>query len=779
LRLCWHPPGPRHESGLLISATGHEDEFRQLFAQEAEERLGNLASQLLSLEQEADDREVIATIFREAHTLKGAAAVVGLVEFGVVAHAMEDLLQQLRAGERLTTPALIDTVLAAVDGLQEMLPDVIAGQDRMVTARSLELRLQRLTQDHPDTATEQDNEAPRRPEPLVAQDPPASLQPRAAHDAKDAPGRLDKDAAELTADGVELIPDGVARTADGVELTADGVELTAVQATAGQPPRPPSPARRNRAEGDAETVRVPLARLDELVRLVNQSAAAHLRVARMIGERLGVDPGTIEEVHGLSRLLNELQERALRARMVPVTSQADVLQRAVREVARATGKNVRWETRGQDTELDRGVLAQLNDPLLHLVRNAVDHGIESPAARAAAGKPEQAVVRLHAMQLGSDVIVTVSDDGQGIDVARVRRVAKAQGTDSSTLSDEEALYLIFRSGLSTASSVTDISGRGVGLDVVRANVEAARGRIEIRTELGAGSEFRIIVPITLAVLPCLLVQAGGQRHAIPMHSILVAQAEGGESRSEGWPVVWTGSRPVPLSGLAATLGLTPEEEGPIVVVAGVTRRHAFRVDELVGQRDVVVKSLSPLLPRLDVLAGASVEPDGSILRVLDVPGLIDRARLTRVRSGLAHGTGVDPAAEPAAAAAAASGRGRGRVLVVDDAMTVRELQRSILERAGYVVFTAVDGVDALARLAAEPIDLVLTDVEMPRMGGFALTEAIRAMNTRQNVPILILTSRASEADRQRGLEAGADGYIIKSAFNEASLISAVERLLGR
>jgi two-component system chemotaxis sensor kinase CheA len=449
----------------------------------------------------------------------------------------------------------------------------------------------------------------------------------------------------------------------------------------------------------------------------------------------------------------------------------DVLQRAVRDVARSTGKDVRWETRGEDTELDRGVLAQLSDPLLHLVRNAVDHGIESPDERVAAGKPEQAVVRLHAMQLGSEVIVTVSDDGHGIDVARVRAEAARQGTDAGALSDEEALYLIFRSGLSTASFVSDISGRGVGLDVVKANVEAARGRIEIHTEFEVGTEFRIIVPITLALLPCLLVQAGGQRHAIPMHSILLAQAEGAESRSEGRAVVWTGSQPVPISNLAATLGLPPDATGPVVVVAGLTRRHAFRVGELIGQRDVVVKGLSRLLPRLDVLAGASVEPDGSILLVLDVPGLIDRARFARARTVPAPRPGDDTAAAP--------GRTRAMLLVVDDAMTVRELQRSILERAGYEVVTAVDGIDALARLAEGSVDLVLTDVEMPRMDGFALTEAIRAQSTRRNVPVLILTSRASEADRQRGLEAGADGYIIKSAFDEAALVSAVERLLGR
>jgi two-component system, chemotaxis family, sensor kinase CheA len=715
-----------------MSASGHEDEFRLLFAQEAEQRLGILASQLLALEQTGTDAELVASIFREAHTLKGGAAVVGLEEVTLVTHAMEDLLEQLRAGERLATPELIDAVLAAVDGLQEMLPDVLAGTDRMSTAGALAERLRDLAAAGP--------EGPA-PEAEAAVEEPDST----AEEAEEA----------------------TVVAAEGNGARAEAEEAPEAQVAA--------PTRRAQAVIDAETIRVPLARLDELVRLVGESAAAHLRVGRMVRERFGVDPGAVDEVRDLSRVLTDLQERAMRTRMVPVATVTDVLQRAVREVARSTGKDVRWETRGEDTELDRGVLAQLSDPLLHLVRNAVDHGIESPTARAAAGKPEQAVVRLHAMQLGSEVILTVSDDGKGIDVAQVRAEATRTGAKTDAISDEEALYLIFRSGLSTASFVSDISGRGVGLDVVREHVEAARGRIEIRTELGAGSEFRIIVPITLAVLPCLLVEAGGQRHAIPMHSILLAQAEGHEIRAEGSAAVWTESQPVPLSSLAATLGLPPDETGPIVVVAGLTRRHAFRVSDLIGQREVVVKGLSRLLPRVDVVAGASVEPDGSILLVLDVPGLIDRARLARAGARTA---GL-PSAEETEEAAVTPGQSRAKLLVVDDAMTVRELQRSILERAGYEVVTAVDGVEALARLAEGPVDLVLTDVEMPRMDGFALTEAIRAQTNRGNVPVLILTSRASEEDRQRGLEAGADGYIIKSAFNEAALVSAVERLLGR
>ncbi len=697
-----------------MTSTGREDEFRTLFAMEAEQRMDALTTQLLTLEESGTDPELVAAIFREAHTLKGAAGVVGLDDFGEVAHAMEDLLEQLRSGGRAATPDLVDGVLAAVDGLRAMLPATLAGDDQRAVAGELVTGLRALA---------------GAPAAAVHDEPPDEL-------------------GTTSADPEAVAPDPAPAAA----------------------PRPgPSPATPAAGRADAETVRVPLARLDELIRLVGESAAANLRVGRMIGERLGIDPSTLDEVRDLSRVLNELQERAMRARMVPVVTITDVLHRAVREVARATGKDVRWEVRGEDTELDRGVLEQLADPLLHLVRNAVDHGIEEPDERAATGKPATATVRFHAMQLGSEVIITITDDGGGIDVDRVRAASARGGHEVAHLSDEDALYLVFRSGLSTASFVSDISGRGVGLDVVRANVEAVRGRVEIRTELGAGTEFRVIVPITLAVLPCLLVDAGGQRFAIPMHSIVHADADAAEARAEGRPVLVVGSQAIPVSGLAATVGLPDDDEGPIVLVAGLTRQHAFRVGALVGQRDVVVKGLSRLLPRLDVIAGASVEPDGSILVVVDVSGLIERARSS---------------SRPVPAAAPGGDEGDGdrprtRLLVVDDALTVRELQRSILERAGYEVVTAGDGVDALAALASGDVDLVLTDVEMPRMDGFALTEAIRSNDVTTHVPVLILTSRSNEADRQRGLEAGADGYIVKSAFNEASLLAAVERLLGR
>ncbi len=706
-------------------------QIRDLFAQEAEGRLSALGGLLLQLEQTDSDPTVIDSIFRELHTIKGSAAVAGLPDVSSLAHQLEDLVSDLRAGRTEATPELIDTLLSGLDGLVSVIERSLGEPelDGVVRARAV---------DAPATgarAASRRSGAPTPAPPQLATTTPVASVP-------------------------SPLP-AVTASSDAATSVPQGPPVVDASVT----PAGPAAA----TSRSAAIVMVPLERLEELARLVSESASAHLRVGRMLSDRFGTDPGSIAEFNELSRALNDLQDRAMRTQMVPVSTITDALHRTVRDLARSQGKDIRWDARGTDTELDRGVLHQLSDSLLHLVRNAIDHGIETPDERMAAGKPAQATIRLHAMQLGSEVIIAVTDDGRGVDLDRVRQEAGRHGVDTDGLSDDEIVGLTLRSGLSTASFVTDLSGRGVGLDVVRANVEAARGRIEVRSRPGAGAEFRIIVPITLAVLRCLLVEAGGARYALPFHRVVRSQADSAAVRThaEGRAVVWVDRRAVATSVLSEALGGGPAaaSDGPIVVLADSVQRHAFKVDRLLGQRDVVLKGLSRLLPKVPAVAGASVEPDGSVLLVLDPPGLIARAqRSAHVQSVPSPPRVVDGP--------------QARILVVDDALTVRELQRSILERAHFDVRVASDGVQALALLTEEPADLVLTDVEMPNMDGFALTEAIRDNAALANTPVLILSSRASDADRQRGLDVGADGYIVKSGFDEASLLSAVDRLLG-
>jgi two-component system chemotaxis sensor kinase CheA len=706
--------------------------IRDLFAQEAEGRLAALGGLLLQLEQTGNDKTLVDSIFRELHTIKGSAAVAGLPDVSTLAHQLEDLVSDLREGRTEATPELIDTLLSGLDGLVSVIQRSLGEPelDGVVRARAL------------DAPEAEAPVAPRGPRPTNPTPPPPTATPVVSVPPPPLPDLASPDAKA----SVPPAPPNAAATSPPAQGAAAAV-----------------------SSRSAAIVMVPLERLEELARLVSESASAHLRIGRMLSDRFGTDPGSIAEFNELSRALNDLQDRAMRTQMVPVATITDALHRTVRDLARSQGKDIRWDARGTDTELDRGVLHQLSDSLLHLVRNAIDHGIETPAERLAAGKPAQATIRLHAMQLGSEVIIAVTDDGRGVDLDRVRQEAGRHGLDTDGLTDDEVVGLTLRSGLSTASFVTDLSGRGVGLDVVRANVEAARGRIEVRSKPGVGAEFRIIVPITLAVLRCLLVEAGGARYALPFHRVVRSQVDsaGGKTHAEGRAVVWVDRQAVATSVLSEALGGGPAgaSDGPIVVLADSAQRHAFKIDHLLGQRDVVLKGLSRLLPKIPAVAGASVEPDGSVLLVLDPPGLIALAQRSSHAQAVLPPPRVVDGPQP-------------RILVVDDALTVRELQRSILERAHFDVRVASDGVQALALLAGEPADLVLTDVEMPNMDGFALTEAIRTNAALANTPVLILSSRASDADRQRGLDVGADGYIVKSGFDEASLLSAVDRLLG-
>lgn len=709
-------------------------DVQALFQEECASRLTALGDLVLRLENEGNTGDVVSSMFREAHTIKGAAAVVGLEDIAREAHVLEELLDRIRAGQWEVTSDVIDTILGSVDRLTAMAGANGAAPDPAPGAET-----------PPPTAT-----AP------VPSDGPAPLK-----------------APSLS----QLLGGGGGASADaGASGGAPGLASKLFPALTKDVSSPVA-ARESRigAEARQHTARVPVERLDDLVRVADEAAAAHLRLARTVTDKLGDDIDVSTDIRALTRLLAELHDKTLRARMVPVGTLAGQLRRAVRDVARATGKEVEFEFRGEDTEVDRSVHERLGDALIHLVRNGVDHGIEPPDERVAAGKSPQGSLVIHAMQLGSRVVITVTDDGRGVDVAAVKNLVRERlHVDPTGLSDEEVHELLFAPGLSTATNVTDVSGRGVGLDAVRDTLEMVRGTIEASSTPGKGMQFHLSVPITVALLRALVVHAGDGHFALPMHSVAtVLSSETPVTVVEGHPTVRLGTQLVPLIHIGEVLGSSAPTQGPIVVIAGLRRTHAFRVDELDGLREVMVKALPPLVPPDDIVVGGGIEPDGSILLVVDPDGLVEAA--THLRPGFVP---VDADSIVVEHTESESIVHRARVLVVDDALTVRELQRSILQRAGFEVITANDGVDGLETLGRETVDLVLTDVEMPRMDGLSLTRAIRAEARWANLPVVVLTTRSSDADRQAGMDAGADAYIVKSAFTEAALISVVDNLLG-
>jgi len=713
-----------------------EDEFRPLFVEEAKGHLERIASGLLALESAPDDQAVIDGIFREAHTMKGAAGMVGMMRVSRLAHRLEDLLVELRAGTRRSSPELTDAMLLVLDGIGRLIASPSSGEQDA----SDEAALERLL--------------PTSPTPAAVIEPPAqpSLTPTALEAVLPLP--------TATSTGV---PAPQAREGAPPQV---GRPATPSPAPAPPAPVPPAPAGHlDRKQPGAATLEVPVARIDELNRLVGEASAAQLRVGHAFGSELHLDPDAVTEYRELTKVINQLQEVTERTRMVPVGTLEPILHRTVRDVARAAGKDVRWEVSGEDVEVDRGVLEELVSPLLHLVRNSVGHGVELPDQRRAAGKAMQAVVGLHAAQVGSKVVISITDDGAGINVAAVRAAAARAGVDVTTLTEDESLHLIFRSGISTAKVLTEDSGRGVGLDVVATAVAAIHGMVQVINHPGAGAEFRIVVPITLTVVPCLIVSISGQSFALPLQGIVRMLEAQHVQVVSGRRLAVVDGRAIPVSDLAALLGQPSAEEGPWVLLGTAETSHAFQVETVLQKRDVVVRGLTGRLRDLKSVSGASIEPNGSILLVLDVQNLLERANSLSIAAEVAN--------KPATPAPQLS------VMVVDDALMVRELQRSILERGGYAVRTASDGAEALGMLAELPADLVVTDVEMPNVDGLQLIQSIRRHPRLANIPVLIVSSHGSDEDHQRGLDAGADAYIVKTSFDEVGLLSAVSRLLGR
>jgi two-component system chemotaxis sensor kinase CheA len=485
----------------------------------------------------------------------------------------------------------------------------------------------------------------------------------------------------------------------------------------------------------------------------------------LLSARMAADHHTLEQASA------PLDEDIRRIRMVPFMDACDALERTIRDLARAGQRDVELVIEGGAVELDRAVLERLKDPLLHLVRNAVDHGVESPAERTAAGKPARSTITVSAALRAGGVEIVVADDGRGIDVVAVREQARRRRMTVPD-DDRDAARLVLAPGFSTARMITELSGRGVGLDVVKHRVESLHGHVDFSFKPGRGTRFVLTVPLTLTTIRALLVQAGGQVYALPATSIrrLARVGPSQIGSIEGREVLLSSTEPVAMRSLADALRVpnSPPHRSRgklcVVVIASGDRHVALAVDELLAEQEVVVKTLGARLRRVRNLAGATVLPTGRLALILTPSELVDSAL------GLTPGRSLMTAPE------AASPGVLKRLVVVDDSVTTRTLEKSILEAAGYDVLVAVDGVEAWQLLQDKGADLVVADVEMPRMDGFALCETIRGSRRYRDLPVVLVTALASDKDKARGLEAGADAYLVKSAFDQRQLLETIARL---
>jgi two-component system chemotaxis sensor kinase CheA len=478
-----------------------------------------------------------------------------------------------------------------------------------------------------------------------------------------------------------------------------------------------------------------------------------------------------DDARGLGRVTEELGQRLRHLRMGRFSEAVALLPRVVRDLAQAAGKDVRLEVVGAEVEADRGVLDTIREALLHLVRNAVDHGIESPEARVARGKAPGGLVTVAAHLRGERLTITVADDGAGIDVDAVRRQLERRGRPVP--SDEQQLVrTLFQGGISTRREATEISGRGVGLDAAREAIEAIRGRMDVAWTNGAGTTFTLACPPTLAMLRVILVSVNAHPVAIPIESVERLDRIGRDDirRADGRDLLPTESGPIPIASLASLLGWPPQAQQaallPVVRLSiGLDRRMALLVDALLGEQEVMVRPLQHVRADTPFASGTALLGNGEVAVVLR-PDVV-----------LAAGLDALPESSSLVATAPAT-RERRRILVVDDSITTRSLERSVLEAAGYEVATAADGADAWRRLEQESFDLVVSDVEMPRMDGVALCEAIRGSRRLSALPVILVSALESPEHQRRGLEAGADAYVAKSSFDQQALLDTIRQLLG-
>ena len=768
------------------------------FRVEADEHVRGITAGLIALEKgPADDERagLVEGVFREAHSLKGAARAVGLTDVEAVCQALEDLFSGVKAGDLELTRDRFDVAHRAVDVAAGL---VAGGAQAGVAVTGVIEDLRRAAGKGADEAggAEDASAGEWRPAANAAVSPKApAAAPAAPPDAAPEPSPAAAAQSPAAGPAPQRPPapqDTVRISSDKLEqLLAQSEELLTLRLMAGRTLEQVRAVGDLTAEWDKRWAAVlpvlrELRRREEKTggggrerRREDPQAQRLLEFAESLGDQLrelgalvaDLDRTAERNLTSSHLLVEGIAEDVKKLLMLPFASVLEALPKLVRDLARDQGKDVDLSVSGEAIEVDRRILEELRVVFTHLLRNAVDHGIEEPEARAARAKPARGSIRIDVHRgEGSTVEVVVADDGAGVDVAALKRAASGRGVPAADSSRpaEEVMALAFHSGVSTSAVITDVSGRGLGLAIVREKLEKLGGRVALESVPGEGTVFRLTVPLTLATFRGVLVTAAQEQFVVPAGAVeRVLRADPGEAPTvQNRPVLEVDGDTLPLRSLADILELPGDGSArgavPVLVVAADAGRFACAVDGIGGEQEVIIKSLKPPLRRVRNVAAATILGSGKVVPVLDASDLVKSA--LRLRGG---------AARPAVTREAV----KRSVLVAEDSITSRMLLKNILEAAGYEVVTTVDGVDAFSHLKTDRVDAVVSDVDMPRMNGFSLTEAIRADERLKELPVVLVTSLASREDRERGVDAGASAYIVKSSFDQGNLLDTLARLV--
>lgn len=763
------------------------------FRVEADEHLQAMASGLLALEKAAPGAEatrIVETVFREAHSLKGAARAVNLSPIASLCQSLESVFAGLKNGRLTVSLPLIDLLHQAVAGLGDLVaappdassvvpPAIAALSGDLDRAAAGVLPLHGASAAPPSPAVPTAPAAEASSVAVAAGPPAASIAPSPPVAGKPAAGtvRISTEKLDTVMRQVEeLLSPRLAARQRELELRDAGASVTAWKKARTQ--IQPLLRQIERTAARSGTVDGAAHGRNEFSKVLEYLEGEHLVIANIEDRLAKLNQSAARDQRMLAAMTDSLLHDVKEMQLLPFASLFEILPRLARELAREQGKEVALAVTGSEIEVDRRMLDELKDPLIHLLRNAIDHGIETPVVRAAAGKAAQGTVTLAISQRDSGKVeLRVTDDGAGIDGDKVKAAAKRLGLlsagEDGEIGEREVLALVFHSGLSTSPIITEVSGRGLGLKIVREKVERLGGSVSIESRRGAGTALHLVLPMTLATLRGVLVRVGERLCVIPAAGVeRVARVALQDIRTvENRETIVLDEQVVSLSDLGAVLEMPRPADSdaalhaPVILLGQNEARVAFRVDDILGEQEILVKSLGPQLARVRNVAGASMLGSGQVVPVLNLADLLKSA-VSHVAAPLAPAAVAQPEAD-----------GKWSVLVVEDSITSRSLLKNILESAGYAVTTAVDGMDAYTTLKTAAFDLVVSDVDMPRMNGFDLTAKVRADKQLAELPVVLVTALESREHRERGIDVGANAYIVKSSFDQSNLLEVIQRLL--